>query len=510
MVRASSVASSPNAMLAVTPNGRLHFQRRLMAGASSYTTPKALSGMGTWLRLTREGNEVRAYASLDGLNWTYLASEIFEHGNFASVGLAVTSHDKTKVNTAFFSDVHVSTAITTETWRSQDIGAISQMGTATRVSDTAFSVTGSGSDIWGGNDAFHFVSLPVDGDVELSARVVSQANTHPWAKAGVMIRDSDQPNARHAFMVLTPGAGVAFQRRPETGAVSVSTGVSGITGPNWVKLTKVGNILTGSVSTDGLEWQIVGATQIEFGPALVAGLAVTSHDNTKIGRAEFDQIALRVTPPETPYEAWVRKNELSGADAMLSADPDRDGFTNQEEFTNGFDPRDGRPESELARLFERLDSVREEQWPAIVKLNLAAHMRKRHAQQAPFTIDGHPDVDPQFMTGFLAARKVQQVAQGVGLRARLLAQFDANEDGLLSRAEIEPLIAEIRPWAHLEFDNPRRNFERWKFGLRHCDLDGDRLLFGHEILYESALVGAGNPRYESRSPESIMPFPIPD
>jgi len=37
-------------------------------------------------------------------------------------------------------------------------------------------------------------------------------NTDPWAKAGLM-RESLEPGARHASIFVTPGQGVAFQRR---------------------------------------------------------------------------------------------------------------------------------------------------------------------------------------------------------------------------------------------------------------------------------------------------------
>ena len=50
-----------------------------------------------------------------------------------------------------------------------------------------------------------------------SKRIVSMDNTDPWAKAGVMIRESLTSNSANAVTALTPGNGTAFQRRPASG-----------------------------------------------------------------------------------------------------------------------------------------------------------------------------------------------------------------------------------------------------------------------------------------------------
>ena len=64
-------------------------------------------------------------------------------------------------------------------------------------------------------DAFHFVYQSLTGDGTIIARMASITNTNSWAKAGVMIRENLDANARHAMVVVTPRSGVAFQRRSE-------------------------------------------------------------------------------------------------------------------------------------------------------------------------------------------------------------------------------------------------------------------------------------------------------
>ena len=83
----------------------------------------------------------------------------------------------------------------------------------------AFSVVASGADIATSADEFHFVYVPVSGNATIVARVAAIQNTSPWAKGGVMFRESLAANSRHASMFLTRANGLQFQRRTTTGAV---------------------------------------------------------------------------------------------------------------------------------------------------------------------------------------------------------------------------------------------------------------------------------------------------
>ena len=49
---------------------------------------------------------------------------------------------------------------------------------------------GGGADIWDTSDQFQFVYQPLQGDVEVIARVASLQYADAWSKAGVMIRES--------------------------------------------------------------------------------------------------------------------------------------------------------------------------------------------------------------------------------------------------------------------------------------------------------------------------------
>ena len=76
-------------------------------------------------------------------------------------------------------------------------------------------MSGGGTDIWNTADQFRFACKPLIGDGTLIAKVESVGNTDPWAKAGVMIRESLDPGAQ-----LCGGVCDARQRRSLPGAVA--------------------------------------------------------------------------------------------------------------------------------------------------------------------------------------------------------------------------------------------------------------------------------------------------
>lgn len=161
-------------------------------------------------------------------------------------------------------------------WTSQDIGAVGVAGSSS-YSVGNWTVNGSGADIWNTADEFRFVHQPASGDCAMIARVTAVQNTDPWAKAGVMIRETLSAGSKHAMMVLTPGNGLAFQRRVSTNGSSTHTSGGAASAPYGVRVTRVGSTFTGYKSTDGITWTTVGSATITMASNVYIGLAVTSH-----------------------------------------------------------------------------------------------------------------------------------------------------------------------------------------------------------------------------------------
>jgi len=176
-------------------------------------------------------------------------------------------------------------------WVSQDVGSVGATGSANYVNNIA-TVAGAGSDIWGTADAFRYINQASSGDCSMIARVGTLQGTDPWAKAGVMIRESTASNARNAAVFVTPGNGLSFQWRSAAGGSTSLSTVTGATAPYWVKLTRVGNTFTASYSVNGSTWFQLGSPQtIAMGTTATIGLAVTSHVSATLAVATFSNIS---------------------------------------------------------------------------------------------------------------------------------------------------------------------------------------------------------------------------
>lgn len=176
-------------------------------------------------------------------------------------------------------------------WTTANIGAVGATGSASHSGGT-FTVVGSGADIWGTADEFRYVYQSVSGDVTITARVASLGNTDSWAKAGVMIRESTGANVRHTFTAVTAGNGLAFQRRTTSGGGSAHTAGGSGAAPYWVRVTRVGNVFTSYVSTNGSSWTQVGSETIAMPSGTLVGLAVTSHNDGVLCTATFDNVTV--------------------------------------------------------------------------------------------------------------------------------------------------------------------------------------------------------------------------
>ncbi|MBD2844051.1 DUF1349 domain-containing protein [Paenibacillus sp. IB182496] len=177
-------------------------------------------------------------------------------------------------------------------WNSQDIGSVGLAG-STSYSGGVFTLAGSGTDIVGSSDQFHFAYYALTGDGSITARIVSQQNTHAWAKAGVMMRDSLTPNSAFIAQLATPTHGVrSAYRTTAYGGVSDSSASATATVPVWLKITRSGNTFTTYLSADGVNWGSATATQtIAMATTIYVGLAVTSHNNSATGEATFSNVS---------------------------------------------------------------------------------------------------------------------------------------------------------------------------------------------------------------------------
>ncbi len=176
-----------------------------------------------------------------------------------------------------------------------------------------YTMTASGTDIWATADEFHFAFKQVTGASAIIAKVESVGHTDPWAKAGVMIRDTLDADSRNVAVFITPENGVRFQYRSVAGAITQRYFAEGITAPQWVKLERTaGGLVRGYYSEDGATWSQFNLTQVRMDMPIYVGLAVTSHNADATCEAKFSNVSfpdISVDPQWTDQDIGMMSNE---------------------------------------------------------------------------------------------------------------------------------------------------------------------------------------------------------
>ena len=300
MIRGSLAPGGTHAFAFVSASKGVGLQVRQREGGRSTTVSAGAEGVPRWLRVTRVGSAMIAYASDNGENWTELGRSTVALGSTVYVGLAVTSRSRNSRTSVTASNVQIAvpTAPAEEELpdgqSSADIGSPAISGSAS-FSEGRYTIRGSGADIRGTADQFHYVYRPVAGDVDVTARIDSLTATSQATKAGVMIRESLSPGSRHALALVSPGEGFAFQRRTETDTWSEST--AGGTGalPAWVRLVRQGGTVTAYRSSDGIGWTAMESAAISMADTVYVGIAVTSGDVATSATASVSHLMVTIT-----------------------------------------------------------------------------------------------------------------------------------------------------------------------------------------------------------------------
>jgi hypothetical protein len=178
-----------------------------------------------------------------------------------------------------------------------------------------YTVTGAGADIWAESDEFHFAFKEVNGASGIIAKVESLDNTDPFAKAGVMIRDTLDADSAYAGVFISTENGVRFQYRNSAGAVTERLFTEGITAPQWVKLERTaGGLIRSYYSAEGTTWTRFDLMQVPMEMPVYVGLAVTSHNTEIACEAKFTNVSF---PGTTVTEQWTDQDV-----GMLSNNPE--------------------------------------------------------------------------------------------------------------------------------------------------------------------------------------------
>ena len=167
-----------------------------------------------------------------------------------------------------------------------------------------YTIIASGSDLWARNDGCYVGYQEFDaGDtIDISARVGVngfQGGNNGWRKAGVMVRNSLDPNSRNGFTLVAEsnGNGINAQIRPSDDVNTLGYPATGTRTnhdtPVFLRLTYDGDGNTfGMYYKDNDEdpWTLIGTNSLDVGMTgtIYAGLALTSHNTGQQTTVEFD------------------------------------------------------------------------------------------------------------------------------------------------------------------------------------------------------------------------------
>jgi TolB protein len=173
-----------------------------------------------------------------------------------------------------------------------------------------YRITASGANIWGEKDAFHFAWVQRSGDLHIAADIAWEGKgKDPHRKAGPMIRQNRTPGSPYADVMVHGDGMVSLQYRADQDGPTRQI-ISTVSHPRRVRLEREGNFVTFSVArADGKLVHAGGSYRIAFQAPVLAGLAVSAHDDSVTETATFSNVELAVPNlayvPDTGYAAKV-------------------------------------------------------------------------------------------------------------------------------------------------------------------------------------------------------------
>jgi hypothetical protein len=379
MVRESLAENSRNAFLLISPQNGTAFTTRSLNGGSTVRLSPNNTTQWQFLRLVRHNDSLSGFVSADAITWhNYHSTTLTGLAPTIHIGFATSSHSN--LTTAPLIgwhgplDARQTTASdpipappgpygshywqpTTATWTPQPDGTLD------------FNVTSG--DIWSTTDRATYHARTWTGDGEFITWLGNLDATHPWAKAGLMLRAHAGDRAPHASLFQTGASGISFLHRTAEADASINT--TAATGPAashpWLRLVRSGSTVTASSSIDGRLWETRGSIVFSNLPdTIFIGHAVSSNTTADTATGHFGPISARpliateVIPgnhfiPHSPHpedptdaglpEAWMLAHNLDSQNPFGAngphGDPDNDGLDNLTEYQFDSNPRNAAP-----------------------------------------------------------------------------------------------------------------------------------------------------------------------
>ncbi|WP_205678771.1 TolB family protein [Aquisphaera insulae] len=204
-----------------------------------------------------------------------------------------------------------------------DVGDVLHSGSsAFDAGRNAYTLAGSGENMWAARDAFQFAWKRVSGDTSIAADIAFEgAGTDPHRKACLMIRQGLDADSAYVDVAIHGDGLTSLQFRAEKGERTQEVRAA-VKAPHRVRIEKRGKYATLFVSGGDGSRPLAfsgAATRIVLEGPFYVGIGVCSHNKDVVERAVFSNVEL-VSPLPPPSEQPVLYSTL---ETMTMASTDR-------------------------------------------------------------------------------------------------------------------------------------------------------------------------------------------
>jgi len=188
-----------------------------------------------------------------------------------------------------------------------DVGAVLHAGSVEYDgANHAYTVSGSGENMWSVADAFQYVWKKVSGDVTLTAEISflsKSGNEHK--KAVLILRQTLDGDSVYADVALHASGLTSLTFRDEKCAVTHEI-QSNISAPKRLRIAKRGDYVYMSLSGDSEDPKVAGGwLRIPLQGTFYAGIGVCSHDKDVVEKAVFSNVSLETPKPGPAAQATL-------------------------------------------------------------------------------------------------------------------------------------------------------------------------------------------------------------
>ena len=185
---------------------------------------------------------------------------------------------------------------------SDDVGAPPIKGSAEfDASSRQYRITGSGADIWGKADQFHYVWREMSGNFSVTATAKFLTAGIGHRKAVIMLRKSLDSDSPFVHLAIHGDGTPAVQFRNSKGD-NTNTVDFPVEGPGtWkLKLVRRGATITTWIAKDGAPLRELGHTANQLGSPILVGLGVSSHSREASNTVLFSDVSVEQLPAQAP------------------------------------------------------------------------------------------------------------------------------------------------------------------------------------------------------------------